>query len=151
MVDAVIAGAAVMAVFSLLVFLEARKIARTETEPLLIDEARRLRGRPDYLMRRREGLIPVEFKPLRTSKTLYESDRLQIGTYLMLTRAPYGIVRYKDATFRVHLTQELEARCLAVADQVRAARRAAVVHRTHNVPAKCGACAHRTACGESLV
>ena len=159
MVLALTLAAAFAAIVALSLFVAAGDLGRSAVlEPLLVDEARRLRGRPDYLLHHRKGLIPVELKPLRTSKTLYESDRLQIATYLMLVRAanpdasvPYGIMRYRDTTFRVYLTEELEARCLAVADQVRAARAAAVVHRTHNVSAKCAACAHRTACGESLV
>jgi hypothetical protein len=147
---ALIIAAALAAVMAMALFLAAGPLA--ETEPLLVDETHRIRGRPDYLLRHKKGPIPIELKPLRTSRTLYESDRLQIATYLMLTPgAPYGIVRYKDTTFRVYLTKELEARCLAIAQEVRAARRATVVHRTHNVPAKCRACAHKAACGEALV
>jgi CRISPR-associated exonuclease Cas4 len=159
MVLALTIGAALAAILALALFVAAGDLGRSAVmEPLLVDETRRLRGRPDYLLRHRKGLIPVELKPLRTSRSLYESDRLQIATYLMLVRAanpdvnvPYGVVRYKDTTFRVYLTEELEARCLVIADQVRAAKRATVVHRTHNAPAKCRACAHRTTCGESLV
>lgn len=156
---ALIIAAALAAILALALFLAAGALGRSaELEPLLIDEQHGFRGRPDYLLRHNEGLIPVELKPLRTSKTLYESDRLQIGTYLMLVRAtnpgarvPYGVVRYKETTFRVYLTEDLEARCLAVAGQVRAARRSTTVHRTHNIPPKCRACAHKAACGESLV
>lgn len=156
---ALIVAAALAAILALAFSLAAGALGRSaDIEPVLADDTHRLRGRPDYLLRHQKGLIPVELKPLRTSKTLYESDRLQIVTYLMLVRAanpgasvPYGVVRYKETTFRVYLTEELEARCLAAAEKIRAARQAAVVHRTHNVPAKCRACAHRAACGESLV
>jgi CRISPR/Cas system-associated exonuclease Cas4 (RecB family) len=159
MVVALTLAAALLGLVSLALFVAVGDLGRSASmEPLLVDETRRLRGRPDYLLHHRRGLIPVELKPLRTSRSLYESDRLQVATYLMLVRAahpdtnvPYGVVRYKDSTFRVYLTEELEARCLAVAEQVRAAKRATVVHRTHHVPAKCRACAHRTACGEALV
>jgi CRISPR/Cas system-associated exonuclease Cas4 (RecB family) len=127
-------------------------------EPLLVDGERHLRGRPDYLVGERAGLVPIELKPLRRSTTLYESDRMQLVTYLLLVRATYpgnfagyGRVRYRDAEFTVTLTEALEARCLALAARVRDARHASVVHRTHDVPAKCGACAHRAACAESLV
>jgi CRISPR-associated exonuclease Cas4 len=129
-----------------------------EAEPLLVDAAHRLRGRPDYILKKKGKLIPVELKPLRQSATLYESDLLQLGTYLLLVRANhaeafagYGYVRYREKVFRVPLTEALEARCLATADRVREARTATHVHRTHNIAAKCGACAHRAACGESLV
>jgi CRISPR-associated exonuclease Cas4 len=159
MVLALTICAALAPILALALFVAAGDLGRSaELEPLLVDEKRRLRGRPDYLLRHHRGLIPVELKPLRTSRSLYESDRLQIATYLMLVRAanpdahvPYGVVRYKDTTFRVYLTEELEARCLAVAEQVRAAKHATVVHRTHDVPAKCRGCSHKSTCGESLV
>jgi CRISPR/Cas system-associated exonuclease Cas4 (RecB family) len=159
MVLALTLAAALFGLVALVLLVAAGDLGRSATlEPLLVDETRRLRGRPDYLLRHRKGLIPVELKPLRSSKTLYESDRLQIATYLMLVQSanpdvsvPYGIVRYRDTTFRVYLTEELEARCLAIADQVRAAKHATVVHRTHSIAAKCRACSHRTACGESLI
>lgn len=158
MVLALTLAAALAAILALALFVAAGDLGRSAVmEPLLTDETLRLRGRPDYLLHHRKGYIPVELKPLRTARALYESDRLQIATYLMLVRAanpdanvPYGIVRYKDTTFRVYLTEELEARCLAVAEQVREAKQARVVHRTHNVAAKCRACPHRTACGEAL-
>ena len=150
MAIALIVAAILAAILALALHLASGPLA--ETEPLLVDESRKLRGRPDYLLRHKKGVIPVELKPLRTSKSLYESDRLQIATYLMLVRtAPYGIVRYKETTFRVYLTKELEARVLAVADHIRTARKASVVHRTHNIPPKCRACAHKAACGEALV
>jgi CRISPR/Cas system-associated exonuclease Cas4 (RecB family) len=133
-------------------------IPRAVAEPMLADTGRRLRGRPDYLVRERGQFVPVELKPLRRSRSLYESDRMQIGVYMMLVKATYprafagyGRVRYRGAEFVVPLTEDLEARCLALADRVREARRAILVHRTHALQAKCGACAHRAACGESLV
>jgi len=134
------------------------RVGDVSAEPLLVDEARRLRGRPDYLVRERAGLVPIELKPLRRSTVLYESDRVQLGAYLLLVRASYpsafagyGRVRYRDVEFTVTLDPALEARCLALAERVRAARGAGDVHRTHDIAGKCGACAHRAACGESLV
>jgi CRISPR-associated exonuclease Cas4 len=134
------------------------RVGEVSVEPLLVDEARRLRGRPDYLVRERGGLVPIELKPLRRSTVLYESDRMQIGAYLLMVRATYprefagyGRVRYRDVEFTVTLDPALEARCLALAERVRAARGAGVVHRTHDIAGKCGACAHRAACGESLM
>lgn len=125
----------------------------------LSDPTLRLRGRPDLLVRERgHGRVyPVEVKPTRDSSTLYASDALQLGAYMMLTQASYGsafagygIVRYRAAEFRVELTPELRRRCLAAAEGVRAARRAASVRRSHSVAAKCRACALRAPCGESL-
>jgi CRISPR/Cas system-associated exonuclease Cas4 (RecB family) len=124
---------------------------------MLTHPALGLRGRPDYLVREPAGLVPIEIKPMRAATMLYESDRMQIGAYLLLVRAAYpqafagyGRVRYREATFVVTLTPELEALCAATADAVRRARRAADVHRTHTTLAKCRACAMRSACTEAL-
>jgi CRISPR/Cas system-associated exonuclease Cas4 (RecB family) len=124
---------------------------------MLNDPAIGLRGRPDYLIREAAGLVPVEIKPMRAATTLYESDRVQIGAYLLLVRAAYpttfagyGRVRYRATTFVVHLDPELESLCTRTAASVRAARRATNVHRTHTLAAKCRTCAMRPACSEAL-
>jgi hypothetical protein len=64
--------------------------------------------------------------------------------------AGYGVVRYRSAEFRVPLTAELRRRCAAAAVAIRAARRAAAIHRSHEVRAKCWACGVRSVCDESL-
>jgi CRISPR-associated exonuclease Cas4 len=125
--------------------------------PMLVDAVSGLRGRPDYLVREPAGLVPIEVKPLRSARFLYESDRVQVGAYLLLVRASdpgafagHGRVRYREAEFTVPLTPELEGRCLALASLVRAARGADGVDRTHENAGKCRGCAVRAGCGQSL-
>ncbi len=145
-----------LALAALALFIAVRT-PKVNAEPLLVDETRRLRGRPDYLVRERAGFVPIEIKPLRRSTVLYESDRMQLVAYLLLVRATYprefagyGRVRYRDVEFTVTLDDASEQQCIALAERVRWARRTEV-HRTHGVAAKCASCAHRAACGESLV
>jgi CRISPR-associated exonuclease Cas4 len=125
----------------------------------LKDPKLRIRGRPDYLVRDRStgAIYPIEVKPTRDAAELYESDALQLGAYMLLTEtrygaefAGYGVVRYRSAEFRVPLTAELRRRCAAAAVAIRAARRAAAIHRSHEVRAKCWACGVRSVCDESL-
>lgn len=119
-------------------------------------------GKPDYVLVEGTGterrLIPVEVKPRRRAKRLYESDEIQLGVYLIVMRATYGheaadfgFVQYAAATFRVELTPALEHRVMEVANAIRAGRSAPVVHRSHDVPARCAGCAMRPNCDESLV
>jgi hypothetical protein len=82
-----------------------------EPATMLTDDILGIRGRPDYLVRETAGLVPIEIKPMRKARTLYESDRVQIGAYMLLARAAYpgtfagyGRVRYREATFVVPLT-----------------------------------------------
>jgi CRISPR/Cas system-associated exonuclease Cas4 (RecB family) len=126
----------------------------------LSDPGLELHGRPDLLLREpgSRRVYPVEVKPTRDSPTLYQSDTLQLAAYMILTEstygdlfAGYGIVRYRSAEFRVMLSPELRRQCLEAAEGVRAARGSARVHRSHQVAAKCRACAVRTECGEALL
>jgi hypothetical protein len=82
-----------------------------------------LRGRPDYLLAQGYGeallIVPLELKPQRRSLRLYESDAVQLGVYLLATRASYGrhaapfrFERYAHADFCVELTGSLERRLL---------------------------------------
>jgi CRISPR/Cas system-associated exonuclease Cas4 (RecB family) len=88
---------------------------------------------------------------------LYESDALQLGAYMLLAEsrygsafAGYGVVRYHSSEFRVPLTAELRRKCITAAEAIRGARGAAVMHRSHEVRAKCWACGVRRVCDESL-
>lgn len=128
---------------------------------LLRDPLLGLRGKPDYVLEAYGGghhsLIPLELKPTRRGRRIYESDAIQVGAYLMLLRAtygdragPFGYVRYSTGTFRVELTPELAGRVREVVAAIRVGRQAAVVHRNHSVSAKCAGCAMRRHCNEAL-
>jgi CRISPR-associated exonuclease Cas4 len=128
----------------------------------LHDPANGLRGRPDYLLEQQFGravhIVPLELKPQRHSRRLYESDAVQLGVYLLAARATYGAraalfgyVRYAREEFRVELTPSLEQRVLQIATAIRAERKTRIVHRSHAIPARCAGCAVRRHCDESLV
>jgi CRISPR/Cas system-associated exonuclease Cas4 (RecB family) len=101
--------------------------------------------------------VPIEVKPTRRSRRLYESDRLQLGVYLLGLRAmagegaaDFGYVRYSAATFEVRLTSALEREIRAAVGAIGMGRDHRVVHRSHNMPARCRACAVRPYCDEFL-
>jgi CRISPR/Cas system-associated exonuclease Cas4 (RecB family) len=125
------------------------------------DPETRLVGQPDYVLRERVGfrrrLVPAELKPSRRGDTLHESDEMQVTVYMLLMRhaygrefAGYGYVRYKEKTFRVDLTREREARCLAIADAVREARRVANTRRNHDQRGRCAQCSYVSVCEDRL-
>ena len=129
---------------------------------VLRDSQLGLYGKPDYLLAEGTGeerrLIPMELKPRRKATRLYESDEIQLGVYLLTTRATYGrqaasfgFVRYAAATFRVELTAALERRIGEVTAAIRLGRHAPVVHRSHEIPARRAGCPMRPNCSESLV
>lgn len=126
---------------------------------ILRDEELGLSGKPDYLLASaaEDRLIPFEVKPKRRSARLYDSDRVQIGAYLLALRATaderassVGYVRYQTGTFEVALTPNLEREIRQLIVTLRRARQVAVVHRSHNSPARCRACPVRQHCNEAL-
>jgi CRISPR-associated exonuclease Cas4 len=84
-------------------------------------------GRPDRIVKRGEDLIPEEWK---SSKKVEPWHIAQLGTYFILieehygVRPPFGvIVSGGGRRKRIENTEELRARVLDVARQIREARR----------------------------
>lgn len=118
-------------------------------------------GNPDYLLEREVGgarvLVPLEVKPKRRSDRLFDSDRIQIGAYLVALRDSFpqlasrtGYVRYADRTFEVSLTPGLEREIEQLVVAVRRGRTASAMNRSHDVRARCRACSIREHCDEAL-
>jgi CRISPR-associated exonuclease Cas4 len=126
-------------------------------EPLL---SRRygLVGKPDYLVRVAAGqqstLVPVEVKSRRRPNVTPDSHILQLATYCLLIedvhkmRPAYGLLHYADATLQIPYTDDLRRAVLEIAAEIRAARKAADVHRDHNDAARCRGCGYAHGCGE---
>ncbi len=127
-------------------------------EKPLVSHRHRLAGRPDYLVRTKEGIIPVEAKSTKcpANGVPYESHLMQLASYCLLVEetmgagVPFGVIRYRDRQLRVDYTDELRAALLAVLAEMREARAAADVHRSHEETARCAACSYREICDESL-
>ena len=124
----------------------------------LVSRRHGLTGRPDYLVRTREGVVPVEAKSTRrpASGVPYDSHLMQLAAYCLLVEdqlgepVPYGVVRYRDGEVRVSYTPELRGALLELLDEMRAAREAEEVHRSHEERPRCAACGYRDACDEAL-
>jgi CRISPR/Cas system-associated exonuclease Cas4 (RecB family) len=132
-----------------------------EASILLRDPQLGLRGRPDYLLEFEVAghplYVPLELKPGRRSRRIYESDALQVAAYLIALRATtkdaaatFGYLRYATGTFKVGLTEELERRVQAIVQAIRAGRSANTVHRSHTIVQRCVGCSVREHCNEAL-
>jgi CRISPR-associated exonuclease Cas4 len=115
-----------------------------------------LTGKPDYLVRTPRGLVPVEVKPGRTDPEPQQSHLLQVLAYCLLLEdsegkpPPYGLLRYRDDTFKVDYNPQTRAYILEVLEEIKLARNLPEVHRNHEQPARCRACAYRDLCEEAL-
>ena len=131
---------------------EIKVLSRDQTR--LASTSLGLSGRPDRLIRLKNGtIIPKEKK---SSKRLYDSHRIQVGTYLLLVeeaydvRPPYGVVVLGDGReTKIKNTARLRRWTLNVADDIRAQRAdASRPARVRPTPGKCRSCAVRDHCAQ---
>ncbi len=126
-------------------------------EKPLFSRRHRLAGKPDYVVKQESGeLIPIEVKPNRRERQPRRSDTMQLMAYGVLveeqygTRAGYGLLKYRDEVLRIEFSDELRAEFFSILEEMRAARHAANVARTHEDARRCAACGYRHACDEQL-
>ena len=120
----------------------------------LFSERLKLTGRPDRIVKQDGTFIPEEWK---SSKRVSDGHRLQLGTYFLLieetygVRPPFGVVVLGDGSrVEVENTEKLRSTVLAVAEKIRAARRAIRAEIPVRQPAaKCAKCGQRVNCGQS--
>ena len=124
----------------------------------LVSHGLRLAGKPDFLIRTKEGLIPVEEKSsLAPVSGPYLSQLVQLGVYLILVeenygRVAYGVLKYRDRSVRVEFTQDLRQRVLGLLAELKRAERTAVevVSRSHNSASKCRRCGFYDVCNRAV-
>lgn len=127
-------------------------------EKPLVSASLGLVGRPDYLVEAEDGVVPVEIKSAAgpAGGRPYDSHVAQLAAYCLLVedvldaRVPFGVIRYRDRELRVEFTEELRERALALLEEMRAARDAEEVHRSHDDPRRCAGCSMRDVCTEAL-
>ena len=127
-------------------------------EKPLVSQALGLTGRPDYLIEVDGGVVPVEVKSAArpASGRPYDSHLAQLAAYCLLVEdvlqapVPYGLIKYRDREIRVDYTDELRGHLLALLEEMRAARGAEEVHRSHDEARRCRNCSMRDVCDEAL-
>jgi CRISPR-associated exonuclease Cas4 len=116
----------------------------------------RLVGKPDYLVRTGDGIIPVEVKSAPTPDIPYLGHILQLAAYCLLVEEttdqtpPHGLLKYADALYEIDFTAELRAELLDTLADMRRDRLARNVARNHDQPNKCARCGFRPGCDEAL-
>jgi CRISPR-associated exonuclease Cas4 len=137
-----------------IVYADTRRWARCEP---LYSTQYRLAGKPDYVLRQGRTLIPIEVKPGRDASQPYPADVMQLMAYCLLveesTGQPpsHGLLRYRERTFRIPYDPRGRQALLDTLRDMRQARTAADVPRSHHDAGRCRFCGQREACGASLL
>jgi CRISPR-associated exonuclease Cas4 len=122
----------------------------------LFDPHLALVGRPDYLVRHGDMLIPVEVKSGQPPASPYQGHILQLAAYCLLawracgTRPSHGILHYPGCDFSIPFTPRLEARLLALLERLRQADSLPEVERSHQDPSRCRACGFAHLCDQKV-
>jgi CRISPR-associated exonuclease Cas4 len=129
----------------------------TQIEKPLFSAALQLTGKPDYLIRQHDSIIPVEVKSAKApAGGPYDAHIYQLAAYCALVsenygqRPRYGLIQYADQTLAVDYSQGLETELLELLEAIRADAQAEDVGRSHESAARCRACGFREACDEAL-
>jgi CRISPR-associated exonuclease Cas4 len=99
-------------------------------------------------------VIPLEVRPNRSVSVPRESDVMQLAAYGLLVEQvwgippPYGLLKYRDAIFRVEFTSGLRARLLDLMAGMRHDLDARNVKCSHREPQRCQDCGYRDNCGQ---
>ena len=117
----------------------------------------RLVGRPDYLVREKDGsIVPVEVKSGFAPLEPYDGHVLQLAAYCLLVeeahgiRPSHGILQYRDRAFAIDFTYELEGDLLDLLEVMREDALTEEVFRDHDDPARCHSCGFLSHCHQSL-
>lgn len=119
-----------------------------------------IRGKPDCLIRTSEGIVPVELKKSARPPAgggVYPNHLIQVLAYIVLVRenygeqVPYGRVLYGNEVARkVIPTAENLAWLHAVVAELRRARTAQQINRSHQQRGRCCGCELKRGCDQSL-
>lgn len=121
------------------------------------DSLYNLTGKPDYIVEKNGIPIPVELKSTSSPAAPYESHIYQLAAYCLLVerssgkRPTHGIIRYRDRSFLVDYTPELEAALIQLLNEMRSLEAVGKSPPcSHNVVARCKRCGYRAMCSERL-
>lgn len=120
-----------------------------------------LTGKPDYLVKHGNKVIPVEVKTSRGGQAPYDSHIYQLAAYCLLVeqaygqRPPYGILHYTEGnnpgrTYVIDFTPPLEKAVLDTIMEIQAISLRKGVDRSHSLPARCARCGFNHACDQHL-
>jgi CRISPR-associated exonuclease Cas4 len=128
-----------------------------ESTQVLFSESYGLRGRPDYVIKRGNYMIPVEVKTGRVPRGPLFSHILQLAAYCLLLEEkhelapPYGIIRYSNVQHEIDYTEDLKNILTSKLKDMKNIIRTGEAHRNHKRPNKCKGCSRREGCPEKLV
>lgn len=127
-----------------------------KVEKPLFDPALRLTGKPDYLVKQGNQVIPIEVKSRPAPANPYDSHIYQLAAYCLLVGHEYrnrpsqGILHYADRSYAIDFTPALEEKVIDAVRQIQAVKGDDEVNRSHQDGRRCQNCGYRSICDQAL-
>lgn len=130
---------------------------RIDIHEPLVSDTHELIGKPDYIVRTTDGLVPVEVKS-RTcgERGPYEGEVAQLVAYCLLVEdvmgepVPKGLLQYADREVPVPFTETRRAKLIALLEEMQSLDGSADIPRSHEHAGRCKSCGFRSGCEEAL-
>ena len=135
------------------IYMDTSKLIRQQNA--LFDPVTGLSGKPDYLLRENNSIIPVELKSGRAPLQPYPGHIYQLAAYCYLVaevfgqRPRYGIVKYADKSYAIDFDTRLENELLDILAGIRRCEQQ-IPERSHDSARRCRACGHQELCDQAL-
>ena len=132
--------------------------ARQPGETLLSDRYG-LVGRPDYILRTPDGLVPVEVKSRSSgARGPYPGEEAQLFAYCLLVeevtgeRVRSGVIEFSDRMWPIAFGDRERREILGLLEEIRDTQGRAEVGRSHAQAGRCRGCGFRASdvCGQAL-
>lgn len=125
-------------------------------EKALYDPKLGLTGRPDYLVKQKKQIIPIEVKSRFLSSVPYDGHIFQLAAYCYLVyqsfgiKPDFGILHYTNRTYAIDFTLDLEYALVDLIEEMRRQAKRKEIHRSHNSKKRCIRCGFSKICDEKL-
>ncbi len=137
-----------------LIYSDTRKWGRVEKP--LYDAELRLTGKPDYIVKKGNRVIPVEVKSGTGRRKPSEWHIYQLAAYCLLIEreydihVPYGIINYQDRSYAVDFTPDLEQAVRSTVQTMQRRTSELQIDRSHHEQWRCLHCGYRSICEQAL-
>ena len=135
---------------------KAKIIYTDDDDETLVSHRHRLVGRPDYVARMPQGLVPVEVKSRSCGKGPYAGEKAQLFAYCVLVEETMGepvrsgILKYADRELMVSFGEREHVWVFGLLEEMQQSRKSPEVARSHSQVGRCLRCGLRASCGQAL-
>lgn len=116
----------------------------------------RLAGKPDYIVKQKDSLLPVEVKSGPYTQPQIHHI-MQLTAYCILledtyqTFVPHGVLIYPSGKYTIKMNPKVRFELEQIMHEIKYSKRSQTVYRNHHDEWKCRSCSLRQCCSEKMI